>query len=150
MTGENLPDGDHVVRFVNPSMILEDGIADGSDFCLRLHRPDETGLSVNWLQAVGLAEVRRLSRLTIKRYGRFAVLNVGTVKQRVAEELVTLRILHDPLDADAGFGTDPSHAEITGLPPTESDLAMLIGDLIAECDTAMHPALGLERSGHSA
>ena len=150
MTGENLPDGDHVVRYVKPSMVLDDGTADGSDFCLRPHRPDETGLSVNWLQAfglgraLGLAEVRRLSRLSLKLTGRFAEMNVGKVKHRVAEEIGTLRILHDPLEADARFEPDPSHAEITGLPPSESDLAMLVGDLIAECVTAMHPAIGLE------
>ena len=47
MRGENLPSGDHIVRYVKPSMIQEDGSADGSDFRLRSMRPGETGLSVN-------------------------------------------------------------------------------------------------------
>ena len=47
----DLPADDQIVRYVKPSMILEDGTADGSAFCLRTSRPDETGLSVNWLGA---------------------------------------------------------------------------------------------------
>ena len=45
MKQEDLPAGDQIVRYVKPSMILEDGTADGSDFRLRSARPDETGLS---------------------------------------------------------------------------------------------------------
>lgn len=128
-------------------MIREDGTADGSDFRLRAKRPDEIGLSVNWLEALGsdkvgqLSEVRRLCRLTLRPNGRFAEMNVGTVVSAVSQELDTLRILHDPLDAEEGLHADPSHAEITGLPPGHSDQAMLVGDLIAECVTAMHAAV---------
>ena len=39
-------------------------------------------------------------------------------------------------------GVDPSHSQITGLPPGDSDQALLVGDLIAECVTEMHPAVG--------
>jgi hypothetical protein len=52
-----------------------------------------------------------------KEDGRFAELNIGTVSETVAGELATLRIVHDPLDAEGDFEADPSHAEITGLPP---------------------------------
>ena len=66
-------------------------------------------------------------------------MNVGTVRYRVTEELYTLRIIHDPLDMEEDFEADPSHSEIIGLPPGESDQAMLVGDLIAECVVYMHP-----------
>jgi hypothetical protein len=146
MKGEDLPAADHIVRYVKPSMIEEDGTANGAEFRLRPHRPDETGVSVNWLEvfdpgrAHQLAEVRRLYRLEVKKRGRFAELNVGAVCEKVAEELETLRIVHDPLDPEGGFEADPSHAEITGLPPGDSDQAMMIGDMIAECISSMHPA----------
>lgn len=147
MKGDDLPADDHIVRYVKPSMILEDGTPDGSDFCLRVSRPDEIGLSVNWLEAFGppkaqqLSEVRHLIRLGIRRNGRFAELEVGTTLHTVSEEMTTLRMLHDPLEATDRFGADPSHAEIVGLPPGNSDEAALVGDLIAECVVDMHPAI---------
>ena len=72
MTGDNLPNDHHIVRYVKPSLV-EEGIVDGSAFLLR---PDEPGLSVNWLEAFGgndedhqLSEVRRLFRLKLSRTG---------------------------------------------------------------------------------
>ena len=152
MMQDNIPAGDHIVRYVKPSMIQDDGTADGSDFRLRPTRPDETGLSVNWLEAFEpgkrnqLDEVRRLFRLHRKPNGRFAEMNVGTIIRQVAEELETLQIVHDPLEATDEFEADPSHAEITGLPPGESDQAILVGDLIAECVIRMHPAVVRQES----
>ena len=143
----DLPAGDQIVRYVKPSMIQEDGTADGSDFLLRSARPDETGLSVNWLEAFGqgkvhqLGEVRRLCRLHLRPNGRFAEMNIGTVIREVAKEVDTLRVIHDPLEATEGFDADTSHAEIIGLPPGDSDQAVLVGDLIAECVIDMHPAI---------
>ena len=143
----DLPAGDQIVRYVKPSMIQEDGTADGSDFLLRSARPDETGLSVNWLEAFGpgkvhqLGEVRRLCRLHLRPNGRFAEMNIGTVIREVAKEVDTLRVIHDPLEATEGFDADTSHAEIIGLPPGDSDQSVLVGDLIAECVIDMHPAI---------
>ena len=68
-------------------------------------------------------------------------MNVGTVLRDVAEELDTLRIVHDPLEAEEGFDADTSHAEIIGLPPGDADQAVLVGDLIAECVIDMHPVI---------
>ena len=147
MKRDDLPADDHIVRYVKPSMIQADGTADGSDFRLRASRPDEKGLSVNWLEVFGskkdrqLTEVRRLFRLGLRQGGRFAEMNVGTVLCKVAEELDTLRIVHDPLEEEGSFDADPSHAEIIGLPPGESDQAMLVGDLMVECVIDMHPAI---------
>ena len=146
----DLPDDDHIVRYIRPKLVVEDGqTADGAAFCLR---PDESGLSVNWLEAFNpgkenrLAEVRRLCRLNVKRLnvkrsGRFAQMHVGTVKDTVSEELDTFRIFSDPLEIEGKFEEDPSHAQISGLPPGDSDEAMLIGDLMAECVIEMHHAI---------
>ena len=147
MKREDLPPDDHIVRYVKPSMIRRDGTPDGADFRLRPNRTDETGLSVNWLEMFGfrkdhqLAEVRRLCRLERKPAARFAELNVGATIRAVSEESMSLRIVHEPLEGDEVYETDPSHAEIIGLPPGESDLAMLVGDLISQCVVAMHPAI---------
>ncbi len=54
MKGDDLPADDQIVRYVKPSLIQDDGIADRSEFRLPTNRLDESGLSVNWLQAVGL------------------------------------------------------------------------------------------------
>ena len=132
-----------MVRYLSATLII-DGVADGSGFCLR---PGEAGLSVNWLEALAsggadpLSEVRRLSRLRLRKSGRFAELRVGDILCAVSEELDTLRIRHEPLEAAEGFAADPSHSLIAGLPPASADEAMLVGDMIAECVTAMHPAV---------
>ena len=44
-----------------------------------------------------------------------------------------MNICSVPLEPASGFDADPSHAEFTGLPESNSDYAMLIGDLIVEC-----------------
>ncbi len=146
MTVVPVPDSDRIVRYVKPSLIEEDKIANA--FLLRSGPPGEKGLSVNWLEAFGpdmdhqLREVRRLSRLKLNRNGRFAELNVGTVLHKVSEELDSIQIVQDPLDADQAFEADPSHAQITGLPPGDTHHAELVADVIAaECVIALHPAV---------
>ena len=133
--GDELPDHDHVVRYVKPSLV-EDETIDGGAFLLRT---SETALSVNWLEAFEgnqqdqLSEVRRLCRLNLARNGRFALLNVGEAKRQVSGSMEGVGISAAPLAPMDGFEADPSHAEITGLPPGDSDEAMLIGDSIAQC-----------------
>ncbi|MCY4426047.1 MAG: hypothetical protein OXC05_03315 [Halieaceae bacterium] len=142
MTGNEIPEDDHVVRYVKPSLIDGETV-DGGAFVLKL---SETGLSVNWLEVlVGnghdkqLDEVRRLSRLGMSKNGRFAKLNVGDTKQYISDNAeasgisMVLNITEAPLAATHQFEADPSHAEITGLPLIDSDEAMLIGDLISAC-----------------
>ena len=142
MTGDELPDGGHVVHYVRPSF-HENGRVYGSAFCLR---KEERGLSVNWLECFpGLTKlqqvnaVRGLSRLNIKSAGRFAELNVGRVKQHIRDELDMLRFVHEPLPAIGQYRADPSHSEIAGLPPKDTPESELIGDMIAECIEAVHP-----------
>ena len=142
MTADELPYESHVVRYVKPSLV-EDETVDGSAFVLR---EGEATLSVNWLEAFGgndpdhqLGEVRRLFRLQLSRNGRFAKLHVGETKRNVSENAKEINILAkmgvraEPLCPTGEFAADPSHAVVTGLPPGDSDEALLIGDLIAEC-----------------
>ena len=144
MNGNDLPDGAHVVRYVKPTSRHEDGSVDGSAFRLR---SGDNGLSVNWLEyfsdltrAQQLDAVRKLSRLTMRKRGCLAELGVGATKQ-YSPELTALRFVRKPLDAENGYEADPSHSEITGLPQGDSPQAALIGDLIAECIQAIHPAI---------
>ena len=138
MTNNELSDDHHVVRYVKPSLVDNETV-DGSAF---LRRTDEPTLSVNWLEAfvaddreTQVNEVRCLIRLKLSRNGRFAQLNVGKTKQYVAKNIKEIGISHDPLCSTDKFSADPSHAQVTGLPEGDSDEAMLIGDLIAECVT---------------
>ena len=84
MSGNDLPENDHIVRYVRPSN-LEFGKVNIAEFKLREDRPNEKGVSVNWLEYYEnlskeeqLAEVRRVkaSRLTLRKNGKFAELNV--------------------------------------------------------------------------
>ena len=117
MKGADLPDSDNTVRYIKPTLILDDGTPDGSNFELR---PKETGLSVNWLEVFGancskqLTEVRRLFRLKVAKSGRFAEVNVGTLIGVVSIELDTIRVIHCPLGIEGDFEADPSHSEIVG------------------------------------
>ena len=147
MTSGDLPDGDNAVRYVRPTYVLEDGAADGKAFQLRPNRPDETGLSVNWLdyyvdiaEDERLDEVRRVFRLTLSSSGRFAELNVGAAKRAVRRELDALRFIHNPLPPDEEHAADPSHSLIIGLPPASGPKSALIGEMIAMSVGRMHPA----------
>ena len=145
MTSADLPNDDHVVRYAKPTSVREGGSVDGSEFRLR---PYDKGLSVNWLEyfqgldkSLQLDKVRQSSRLTMRPNGRLAELNVGVTKRHVQARLKTLRFIHVPLAAEGAYQPDPSHGEITGLPPGNSPEAALIGDMIAECIETNHPAI---------
>ena len=77
----------------------------------------------------------------MRKRGCLAELNVGETKQHVRNELDTINFYHMPLNADGKFEADPSHSEIMGLPPGNSDQAALIGDMIAEGIKNTHPAI---------
>ena len=144
MTRVELPDEDHVVRYVKPTSVRGDGSVDGSAFRLR---QNDRGLSVNWVEYFReldrpqqLDKIRQLSRLTMRPNGRLAELNIGITRRRVQSRLEPLQFMHVPLAAEDRYQPDPSHGEITGLPPGDSPEAALIGDMIAECIETLHPA----------
>lgn len=145
MIAMELPEDAHVVRYASPRQVHADGSLDSSVFRLR---PQDAGLSINWLEAFGdtaraqqLEQVRRLSRLNMRPNGRLAELNVGRTKRLLRERLPTLSFRHQPLAADDRYAADPSHSEIAGLPPGDSLQAALIGDMIAEVVLNLHPAV---------
>ena len=146
MTSNDLPNDDHVVRYTKPTHLRKvDGRPTGAAFCLR---SDESGLSVNWLECFRhlskdeqLAEVRRLYRLDMRKNGRLAELNVGTTKQYLQSEFYELHFVKKPLVAEANYDADPSHSEITGLPQGNSPEAELVGDMIAQTVTSVHPTV---------
>jgi len=73
--------------------------------------------------------------------GCFAEMNVGRELDSPAEELESAGVIHKPLPKEGIHEPDPSHAEIVGLPRPDTLRATLIGDLIAECVTELHPAV---------
>ena len=144
MNDRELPDSDHVVRYAGFTDILDDGTLNCSAFQLR---KDEAGLSVYWLEcfedqtkAQQLEEIRPLIRLKMGRKAGLAELNVGKTREHIGSRLDELRFINVPLPANEKFKADPSHSEIMGLPPKDSPEAELIGDMIAECVVALHPA----------
>ena len=141
MNNVKIPSDHHVARYIKATLVHGD-YADGSAFILR---ENESGLSVNWLEAFNsndlcfqLSEVRRLSRIRLSTNGKFAKLNVGNTKQYVhtrAENAgisVSLEFLKVPLGKTSKWEADLSHAEITGIPPRNSVEAAVIGDFIAK------------------
>ena len=148
MKGDLLPAADNVVRYVRPTNIGDDGTINGSEFRRSRRRPDDPGLSVNWLEYFAggkeeqLSEIRRLRRLVWRASGRLAELNVGATTEHLLEELPSFQIVEHPLVAEGDFDPDPSHAEMIGLPQDgESEFAELIGDMIVECVIATYAPL---------
>ena len=147
MNSKDLPGNDHIVHYVKPSN-FEFGRVSIAEFRLREDRPDEKGVSVSWLEYYKnlskeqqLAEVRRVSRLQLRKNGRIAELNVGKIREFLFEEVPDLRIIHVPLDAEGEFLADPSHSEIIGLPSENPEQSDLVAQMIVKCVCGLHPAI---------
>ena len=145
MTGDDLPREATVVRRVGDSKI-DEGKVDGTAFLLR---PNEKGLSVNWLEhfqdldkSGQLNEIRRLLGFTPGTLARLAELNVGETISHLISELPNIRIVHTPQEATEEHEENPSHSDILGLPPKDSPGGRdkIIGDMIAECVKELHTA----------
>ena len=112
-----LPDSHHVARYCPPSRVDESGIPMTSAFAMRA---DEGHLSVNWLECfdprieVAVNRVRDVlleQGSPLRPNGRFALLDIGTVKAAVKRSLG--RSLHiNQLAPESG----PSGAAIVGHP----------------------------------
>jgi hypothetical protein len=149
MKDETVPDGDHVARHCKGTQLKEDGTVSGTAFRLRAGRDDY--LSVNWLeflvgqdrvlQMAALRDAYRVKVFDLRATARFAVVNVGEIRDHVrerSEDARALRVLHEPFNkAEHGFD-DPSHAGIFGYSPDDD----LIADLIAQVVREIHPAKG--------
>ncbi|MDD9810606.1 MAG: hypothetical protein OXU71_02660 [Gammaproteobacteria bacterium] len=89
-TKQDIPDSDHVLRYCKPSNIV-DGEPSPGAFAIR---PGEQSLSVNWLEFFGkeTPTVRQIekvqkamgAKLALKRSGRFARINAGSARKKVA------------------------------------------------------------------
>ena len=103
----------HVARYCKKGTV-ESGQVMSAAF---LPRPNEDGISVNWLeyfsniQEDALAQVRLHIALNLDSDGRFAVLNVGDVRR------LRLQVNHKP------SRRDPSHTLIPGFSIQDQDVA---------------------------
>jgi hypothetical protein len=138
-------DSEDIVRYARP-MDLHLGRVNGSAFLRRAQ--DEDGLSVSRPAVFGdgehaLVQIRSLARLKMKATGGLARVNVGRMKEVVAEAAeLELQVVEDHLPAEGLHLADPSHALVVGLPSSlESPFNEVIGDLIAAEVTAVHPAV---------
>lgn len=154
MSDVYLPETNHVVRYIKPSL-FNNGEISGEAFQLR--KDERDGLSVNWLEYFGdipkdhqLANVRRSIGIDIKSTGRFAELAIGKTQQFLKDDSdCEARFVHRPLKASGSQKEDPSHSVIVGLPlpeasnmPEMPDLSRRIGNKIAEyCVEAIFPGL---------
>ncbi len=140
MTNPSLPDEDHVSRYCKPSTV-DNGMPMSAAF---MPRPGEEYLSVNWLEYFGeptldsaIGRIRTAfseKGYRVARNGRFAVLNVDSVKRAVPEDIgVALSINHIPFD------DDHSHAGIIGYSSNDLAIAVELVALLTKQD--IHPAV---------
>ena len=98
-------------------------------------RPGEDYLSVNWLEYFGAPSVDaavesvrnafRAKDFSLSPNGRFAVLNVGTIKSAISGAVAdTARVEHLPVD------NDESHSGVLGYTPDDLAVAVAIRELV--------------------
>lgn len=131
MTGDQLPDDDHVAYYCSSSKIDGRGLPSARAF---LPRGNETHLSVNWLEYLGepdrpsaIARVRLVldKKITIRPSGRLAVLNVGEAKGAArGAGNTTLAVEHRPEPCD------PSHTGITGYSSGDMVVGLALQSLV--------------------
>jgi hypothetical protein len=122
----NLPDEDHVMRYVPWGKLLKDEHDNvlgflGEAFKLK---PDEPYLSVNWLEWFGgnrdaniRASVKTFrSTLTVGFKSAFGIGNVAKIKEVCRANGASVRIVHEPRD------DNNSHSGIRRLPPDDFTL----------------------------
>lgn len=110
----SLSDSDHFARYCKPSTV-DNGFPTGNSFKIRPKKDDS--LSVNWLEyfkqedvCKNLEEVREIFKIknfTLRKNGRFAVLNVGYCKREIKLAYnidIDIKQMPDMID--------PSHAGI--------------------------------------
>lgn len=126
MAATNLPDDDHILRYVPWQRVAKD--ADDNVLGILAQafelRPDEEGLSVNWLERVSGNLDQRLrtavqlmsGTMNIGSKGRLAQLNVGNTKRIALNHQAKIRIVHDP-----EIGNEP-HSSIRQLPREDAIL----------------------------
>ena len=141
-----VPPTDHVLRYIRPTAVEDDGTINGSGF---LKKPDHKGTSVNWIEyfkgnlECQVDQIRRKARMTYAKTGLLARLNVGIICSHVLEKTANdydLKIVKDPLEETEEDEEDPSHALIKGTPSINDLQGEYVGDLIVECIIDTFPA----------
>ena len=137
METRDIPDSHHMARYCSGSQHYDGKVL---AVAFQLRNQEESYLSVNWLEYFGIetfdtalaricADKRGLG-FSIRRTGRFAVLNVGTIRSIVQDSvnlpktIQPLSVTHQPVPGDE------SHSGIGGYP--QDDLSFLVADLLAE------------------
>ena len=133
MTGDAVPDDDHVARYCPYGRLALDGQPTATAFELK---PDEETLSVNWLEFFDFPNRREQiaalrdefasgTGLRLGPLGRLAVLNVGAMRAEVQSAGAgrDLQVLHEPTVKS------PSHSSIYGLQPEEQMIRELLAEL---------------------
>lgn len=137
MPGPSIPDTDHVSRLCGATKCDEEGRPLGAAFMLR---PNETFLSVNWLEHTGpssrakqLDIVRKHltnKGMNLTKKGRLAVVHLGTTFDLVEKGTPDGRRLtayHEP-----ELPHDPSHSGIFGYREDDDLIADLIAEAVSE------------------
>jgi hypothetical protein len=131
MTGDPLPDQDHVARYCKPKTLGLDNKPSRTSFMLR--QAKDRYLSVNWLEHFGdigqeeqVAQIRRHITMGLAAKGKFAILNVGRTLEHVNTKIgkTNLAILHEPMPED------PSHSGIHGYSYEDDSVADLIAEVV--------------------
>ena len=126
MTISNLPEKDHIMRYVPWSKLRRDGNDTVLGFLPQAFqlREGEEALSVNWVEYFPNPATRVHDCVRALRQARsagkksaFGVGNVETIKQTCLDRGIKVRILHEPKEGE------PAHAGIRRLP--RDDLTLL-------------------------
>jgi hypothetical protein len=141
VSGNIIPDNNHVSRYCKPTQIVDNEIQ-ASAFVLR--EIDE-GLSVDWLEFLDCIsheeEINEVRSIYQSRFGKLranakiAVLNVGEIRTHVYEKTEdnrNLSILHLPFNND-------THSEIRNMRPNYEFIAELIAEKIQVSYPARNP-----------
>lgn len=132
----NLPDNDHVMRYVPWGRLRRDGddnVLGVLPQAFQL-RPDELSLSVNWVEFFSDPVTRVRDCVWAMRRARsagtksaFAIGNVAKIKDTCLKHGFKVRIVHEPKD------NEPAHSAIRRLPPDDLTLlAALAEDAFSE------------------
>ncbi len=144
----NLPDEDHVMRYVPWARLRKDEDQNILGFLPQAFelKPDEKSLSVNWLEKFGGDPESRIQasvktfRGTIRvgRKSAFGIGNVGRIKEICRTSGINVRILHEPEP------NNPSHSSIHRLPREDQALLEALAadafvDLVRNADIPDEP-----------
>ena len=141
MNGPQIPDDDHVVHLCSGGSIDPAGRVTSTAFFLK---DKAEYVSVNWLEFLRLptrieeiAEVRRIlmEKVTLRRTGRLAVLNVGRTKQKIrTESKQEIQVTHYPEP------NDPSHSGLV-YPAGNATVVEYLAQFVADSVVETHPAV---------